>query len=179
MSEHGQRFIQHLQRLAKDNRGGMAALRHALAFPPGTYPKAFPLVEPFVGTDWHSNDPRRKALYAVASLYATHPEANTDSFARAFARVFRKREESPSIEKRFIALLGADPENILDYLRPAVQLLSSEGVGFDYVRLFDDLSIWLRSRAEPERLDRLRQAWARDFYQFPPAFTSTVEGPSE
>lgn len=161
MSEHAERFIEHLSALRERDSGAMAALRHSLTFDPGTYPRAFPYVERFVGADRPANDARRLALYAVAGLFARHPEQQSRSFAAAFGELMRKRE-SPSIEQRFIALLEADASNILNYLRQAISLLAAEDIGLDYARLLDDLAVWMNPNADR---DRLRQRWARDFYR--------------
>ncbi|MCY1534317.1 CRISPR-associated protein Cse2 [compost metagenome] len=174
MSEHAEQFITHLEALKARDRGALAALRHSLAFEPGSYPKAFPYVERFAGAAAHERDARRLALYAVAGLFARHPQQASQSFATALGELLRRRG-SASIEGRFIALLGADAENIVEYLRQGVSLLDAEGVGCDYVRLLDDLSHWMNPTADP---GRLRQRWARDFYraaQAPTAETTDTE----
>jgi len=174
VSPHTQRFIDYLIPLPKKDRGALAILRHSLAFEPGAYPKAFPYVERFVKADCHERDARRLALYAVAALFARHPEHRPQSFAAAFGALFRQRK-SPSIELRFVALLGADAENIFDYLRQAMSLLAADKIGCDYARLLDDLTIWMEPRAT--RLDHLRQRWARDFYRAAEADTDTATPP--
>lgn len=161
MSEHAERFIDHLQALRARDHGALATLRHSLAFVPGAYPKAYPYVERFVGAERPAGDARRLALYAVAGLFARHPRVQAQSFAAAFGALLRKRG-SPSIEQRFVALLGADPDNIADYLRQAFSLLAAEDIGLDHARLLDDLSVWMNPRADR---DRLLQQWARDFYR--------------
>lgn len=169
MSEHAERFIEYLLRLAgkQGDRGAMATLRHSLAFAPGCYPPAYPYVEPFVGNERSVRDARRLALYGVAGLFARHPEHRPQSFASAFGELLRRhvsagKGNGESVEKRFIALLGADPENVLDYLRQAISLLAATELGLDYARLLDDLSHWMRPEGDR---DRLRQIWARDFYR--------------
>lgn len=164
MSEHATAFVAHLQRLKESDRGALATLRHSLAFEPGSYPKAFPYVERFVGSALHERDARRLALYAVAGLFARHPDHKAQSFASAFGELMRSRN-SESIEKRFIALLGADAENIVDYLRQAVSLLAAEGIGCDYARLLDDLSCWMNPIIDAPERNRVRRHWARDFYR--------------
>lgn len=161
MSEHAEQFIAHLNTLKERDRGALAALRHSLAFAPGCYPKAYPYVERFVGAAVHERDARRLALYAVAGLFARHPQQHSRSFATALGELMARRQ-SPSIEGRFIALLGADAENIVDYLRQAISLLAADDIGCDYARLLDDLSYWLNPSADPSLL---RQRWARDFYR--------------
>lgn len=161
MSEYAERFIDHLSTLRERDAGAMATLRHSLTFEPGTYPRAFPYVERFVAADRSANDVWRLALYAVAGLFARHSEQQNRSFATAFGELLRKRE-SQSIEQRFIALLEADADNILDYLRQAISLLAAEDIGLDYVGLLDDLAVWMNPNADR---DRLRQRWAREFYR--------------
>lgn len=161
MSEHAEQFIAHLGALKERDRGALATLRHSLAFAPGCYPKAFPYVERFAGAVTHERDARRLALYAVAGLFARHSQQDSQSFASALGLLMSRRQ-SPSIEGRFIALLGADAENIVDYLRQSISLLAADSVGCDYARLLDDLSLWLNSAADPSVL---RQRWARDFYR--------------
>jgi CRISPR system Cascade subunit CasB len=164
VSEHARDFIDYLKTLKERDRGALAALRHSLAFEPGTYPQAFPYVERFAGLATHERDARRLALYAVAGLFARHPMQNEQSFAASLGNLMRRRESS-SIEKRFIALLGANAENVVDYLRQSISLLAAEDIGCDYARLLDDLSRWMNPAADPAERDRLRQRWARDFYR--------------
>lgn len=162
MNDYAENFIQHLTVLGERDRGALATLRHSLAFEPGTYIKAFPYVERFVGASQHERDGRRLALYAVAALYARHPYQHPQSFASAFGVLYRQRESAPSIENRFIALLEADAENIFDYLRQAIGLLAAGDIGVNYISLMTDLSFWMCSGTN---IDRVRQRWARDFYR--------------
>ncbi|MDX3905106.1 MAG: type I-E CRISPR-associated protein Cse2/CasB [Pigmentiphaga sp.] len=160
-----QDFVAHLEGLVrKKDNAALARLRHSLAFPPGSYPPAFPHVERFVPADAHERDAYRLALYVVAGLFARHPQQTSRSFASAFADLQRRRE-SGSIEQRFVALLGADPDNIANYLRQATTLLAADGIGLDYVQLIEDLSRWMNPYIDPVRRDRIRQHWARDFYR--------------
>jgi CRISPR system Cascade subunit CasB len=163
MSEHAKIFIAHLSRLQKQDRGALAVLRHSLSFAPGAYPPAYPYVERFVGGDRHAADPFRLALYVVAGLFALHPQTAPRSLAASLGELMRKRE-SGSIEKRFIALLGADTENLADYLRQTVTLLAADDLGLNYALLLDELARWLNPYATEAR-DQIRQRWARDFYR--------------
>ena len=164
MSEHAQSFIAYLIGLKDSDRGALAHLKRSLGFDPGAYPRAYPYVERFVGTDKHADDPRRRAMYLAAGLFALHPlHSDGVSFASAFGRIGRERD-SASIEQRFIALLGADTESLPSLLRQSVSLLAADSVGFDYASLLDDLTRWL-DPFKPEARDQLRQRWARDFYR--------------
>lgn len=162
--EDAQRFIDHLQKLKERDRGALAALRHSLAFDPGDDPKAYPHVERFVGREWHATDARRLALYAVAGLFAVHPEAHPRSLAAALGQLLREQDR-PSLELRFRALLEADADAVLPHLRQAVSLLGSAGLGYDHAGLLVDLCDLLNDRADPTWRDRIRRQWARQFYR--------------
>lgn len=167
MNTREDRFVQHLIELnGKKDRGPMAMLRHSLAFEPGQYMKALPLVEPFVAKDWHAQDSRRLALYAVAGLYAKHPKHQEGkSLSAAFGEFQRDRRNegrSNSLERRFIALLEADESAVIDHLRQVIALLASTDAGLDYHQLLRDLTIWMNPAAS--NLDKIKQRWARDFY---------------
>ncbi|BAL94032.1 type I-E CRISPR-associated protein Cse2/CasB [Rubrivivax gelatinosus] len=163
MSEHANAFVQHLQSLALRDRGAIAALRRSLAFAPGTYPPAYPAVERFAAQG-EDREAARRALYLCAGLFALHPaHASGRALATGLGETLIRRD-SPSIEKRFIALLGADPDALADHLRQAISLLAADGVGLDYVLLLADLRDLLDPWNE-ERRDRARQRWARAFYR--------------
>lgn len=163
MSTFSESFVEHLRRLGERDRGALAALRRSLAFAPGAYPPAYPVVERFAAKEG-TREALRLALYLSAGLYALNPRHHSRrSFADALAQAMIERK-SDSIERRFIALLSADAESLPTHLRHAVQLLAAGELGFDFTLLLDDLAVWL----DPWRLDdrdRVRQRWARDFYR--------------
>lgn len=129
-----------------------AALRRSLAFPLGAYPPAMPYVEPFVREEGWG----REAHYLVAGLFALMDGAHQSgrSFAQALWAAGKERD-SKSVEKRFLALLDADRDQIAFRLRQAVGLV--EG-GLDFARLLEDLLDWFH----PNR--RVQARWAREFY---------------
>ncbi|EME5358153.1 type I-E CRISPR-associated protein Cse2/CasB [Pseudomonas aeruginosa] len=155
-------FIGHLQRLQND-RGALAVLRRSLGFAPGAYVPAYPYVERFVGAERHAHDAWRLALYLTAGLFASHPEQGPASLATRFGELMKARD-SASIERRFIALLSADAENLSVYLRQVVSLLAAGKLAFDYGALLNDLAHWLDPYLPVARGDAIRQRWARDFY---------------
>lgn len=163
MSEHASDFIAHLQGLARRDRGALSALRRSLGFEPGSYPPAFPAVERFVAQD--SDSPaQRQALYLTAALFAMHPvQVDRRSLASALGLAMQNRG-SESLEKRFIALLGADAPGLPNHLRQAVSLLAADDLGYDHAALLGDLARLLQPWSDETR-DRVRQRWARDFYR--------------
>ncbi|MEE4463896.1 type I-E CRISPR-associated protein Cse2/CasB [Azotobacter chroococcum] len=164
MSDYAQSFIEYLETLHERDRGALAVLRRSLGFAPGAYAPAYPYVERFVAAERHAQDASRLALYVVAGLYATHPRQGGKSLATSLGELMRQRD-SASIEQRFVALLGADAENLAVYLRQIVSLLAAGDLPLDYAALLKDLSLWLNPRIDPERRDVVRQRWARDFYR--------------
>lgn len=161
---HAAAFVEYLRHLKERDRGALATLRHSLTYSPGDYPRAYPLIERFVGKDWHVNDARRLARYAVAGLFASHPVHQTRTLAAAWGQLMREKDR-PSLEQRFIALLESDAEGVMSHLRQSVSLLAAAGQGFNYEVLLDDLSTALNERADPDARDRLKRRWARDFYR--------------
>ncbi|WPC04511.1 type I-E CRISPR-associated protein Cse2/CasB [Pseudomonas benzenivorans] len=164
MSEYPQSFIAHLERLRERDPGALAKLRRSLGFAPGAYAPVYPYVERFVAVERHAQDASRLALYLVAGLYATHPRQATNSLAASLGELMRLRD-SASIEQRFVALLGADAENLANYLRQIISLLAAGDRPLDYGVLLRDLGVWLNPHVDPERRDAVRQRWARDFYR--------------
>lgn len=164
---HGEKFINHLLELAQSNRGAMAELRRSLSHEPGAHVAAFPYVERHAGNR-HALDAYRKALYLVAGLFALHPKHRKGStFASAYGHLSEQRkrsQKSEGIERRFIALLSADAQSVTTHLRQAVSLLVADDIPCDYVRLLNDLAVWLDPR-KLDHLDALRQRWAQDFYR--------------
>ncbi|QEP44491.1 type I-E CRISPR-associated protein Cse2/CasB [Ectothiorhodospiraceae bacterium BW-2] len=163
MSELTQTYIDYLLRLKESNRAAMAHLKRSLGFTLGGYPRSYPFVEPFVNGDRPAYDAQRLALYLTAGLFAMHPNHQTKTtFAAALGQLAAQR--SDSIEKRFIALLSADPETVANYLRQNMALLASDDLGLNYATLLNDLTEWLNPY-RAERHTAIKQRWARDFYR--------------
>lgn len=151
----GKRFVEWMESLKAQRAWTPArvALRRSVAFDPGTYLPAMPYVEPFVqGLDgW-----KREAYYLVAGLYALKDGAHEEG--RTLARALREAQlarRSDSLEKRFLALLDADRDQIAHRLRQAVGLV--EG-GLDFGQLLEDLLRWFNA-GKP-----VQARWAREFY---------------
>lgn len=154
---NGKRFVEWLESLKgqKAWTPARAALRRSLAFGPGAYPPAMPYVEPFVQRAGEEGW-RREAYYLVAGLYAlkdgAHQQGRTLSQALWEAQQSRGSE---SLEKRFLALLDADRDQIAFRLRQAVNLVDG---GLDFAELLDALTLWFH-RQRPVQV-----RWAKEFY---------------
>jgi len=164
MSDAARSFVAYLIDLKERDRGALARLKRSLASDPGTDSQVFPYIERFVGRERPDGDSWRLALYLCAGLFALNPSHREgSSLGTAYGRAVQVRE-SESLEARFMALLGAEPERLPVILRQIVSILASDSEALDYVRLLDDLAQWLNPWNHEAR-DRLRQRWARDFYQ--------------
>jgi CRISPR system Cascade subunit CasB len=151
-------FIKWLEELNGNDRRVRAVLRRSLAFEPGTFPAAYPYVEwslPDSAGAWH-----RKVQYLVAGLWAQHwREGRHDALpiGKAGASLRSSSSGSDSTERRFIALLDSDSDQLPHRLRQIVALLK------DYPLDFEALRLGLLAWNDDRRLTQ--QRWARDFYR--------------
>jgi len=161
-------FIEWLEDLNAKDTKVRAVLRRSLAFEPGTFPPAYPYVEPFVkdqDSSW-----RRKMLYLASGLWAAHwregragaPMPIGEACA-VFDSEKRKtmsmddRRKSSSTEKRFVTLLDADSDQLPNRLRQMVALLKEQAIDFE--ALSKGLLDWNDDQK------RTQNAWARDYYR--------------
>lgn len=152
------RFIEWLEGLNRKETKVRAVLRRSLTFDPGTFPPAYPYVEPFVNDN--DNSWRRMMLYLVAGIWAMHWRQGRSDVPRkiGYACADHQRvSRSGSTERRFISLLDADREQLPHRLRQMIALLKEQTIDFD--ALLVDLLYW----NDDEK--RTQNAWARDFYR--------------
>ncbi|WP_027883564.1 type I-E CRISPR-associated protein Cse2/CasB [Meiothermus rufus] len=82
------------------------------------------------------------------------------TLGHAVAELYLARNQSQSIEQRFIALLDADEEQLPYRIRQMVQLLKGgEGISIYWPELLRDLLAWKREHRP------VQQKWARAFYR--------------
>jgi CRISPR system Cascade subunit CasB len=140
-------FIDWLESWNRKDTKVRAVLRRSLSFEPGVFAPAYPYVEPFVKDE--DNRWRREMLYLVAGLWAAHWREGQNeqpmSLGRASA-VYHAASGSASTERRFIALLDADANQLPHRLRQMIALLKG-------------LLHW----NDDQR--RTQKTWARDFYR--------------
>lgn len=150
-------LIPWLEQLGQENRKVRAVLRRSLAQAPGEHVPAFPYVEPFLSSDttaW-----RRQMHYLVAGLWASHWREGRTSAPLSIGHACRnhwQQSESNSTERRFIALLDADSQQLPHRLRQMVSLLKEYPLDFD--ALLTGLVYWNNERKTTQN------RWARDFY---------------
>lgn len=172
-----ERFVAGLtQSVEREDRAALAALRRALGTTPGSRPEAARVLYRLLPANvpqWRERD-----CWLLAGLFALHPRSLehppggygltlADSL-RQLARV--EAVSSEGVERRLIALLNAEREDLDDHLRHAVAQLRAHDVGVDYVQLLRDLRGW---GAEERWVQR---RWSRAYWGQLEQAQPTTEG---
>lgn len=151
-------LVEELTERAQKESKVRAVLKRSLAFDPGTYPPAFPYVEHRLKNE--DGEWKRSVYYLVAGLWAMHWRERGSGVGQSIANTCRilywDRDQSPSIEQRFIALLDADSGQLPYRLRQMIALLKDCDI--DFSKLSNDLLSW----KHPDKFIQIR--WAREFY---------------
>lgn len=157
--EYKNDFIDFLKKLKREkNRAAMAHLRRGLGKPAGTSTEMYPYIGKFLPKE--PNYRYENALYLVGSLFGLYSDAN-DMKGNFGDSMFQIKDESGSIEKRFVALLNANCEDLHQHLRQAVGLLKAKEKPVNWERLFKDITNW----ESDNRYVQLN--WARGFWGSP------------
>ncbi len=163
--KHEHSFVTYLESL-KEDRGALAALRRGLGQPPGSAPSMYPYVVPRLPASAYPGSWQEQTYYLIAALFALHPVGTAEgNLGNHFARLRDPNaENNDALERRFTAILTADPADMHIYLRQAISFLKShEETPVNWHRLMWDL---LRM-GNPEKLADVRQFWARAFWGAP------------
>ena len=101
-------------------------------------------------------DPKQIGKFAlVSSLFAFHRlPAQHETMGRSFARI----KGSESLEKRFISLLDAQGNELIQRLREVIGLAKSQEIPIDYGSLLRDILSW----ENPDQAVQFQ--WARDYW---------------
>ena len=157
-------FITYLETLAED-RGALAALRRGLGQPPGTVPDMFPYVVPRLPNNVFPGSWPEKSYYLIASLYALHPKSvPIGNLGNHFSTILDPDpDRNEAIERRFTALLTANPEDLHIYLRQAISFLKSkEETPINWHALMWDVL----ALGYPDRAQGVQKRWANAFWRY-------------
>lgn len=167
MNEIHQRsaFMEYLLSLKPEqNKGVLARLRRGLGQPPSLDIGMYPLI------DWYIRDDQKetwrgKVHYLVAAMYASHP-SHTDeklNFGQHLAKAAAQLSDLVPTEKRFLALLNTDEDDLYRRLPDFVGLLKRKEIPVNWEELFKDLCYWSSPTREVQR------HWANGFWYYRPA----------
>lgn len=150
-------FIERLEEWSSRDSKVRAVLRRSLTFDLGKFPSAYPYVEIFLNSE--ENSWKREMYYLVAGLWAAHRELDKSrgkiSIAQACAEYLNSTKSS-SFEKRFIAVIDADSDQLPHRLRYLVAILKDYPIDFSV--LLKDLLYWNSKQKHTQ------MRWAREFY---------------
>lgn len=150
-----------------DARARRARVRRGVGQVPGDAPDVSRVIEPLLSRVAAQISPQNRQAfddlaYIIAPLYALHPQSvNTGTMGTHFRQLVGPGEVPASVERRFVALLGAGLEELPEVLRQAVLLLRAQAIPINWPQLFADLLHWSRS----EGRIRVQRAWSRDFWR--------------
>ena len=125
------KFIEWIESINSKDTKVRAVLRRSLSFDPGTFPQAYPYVEPFVKNE---NNWRREAHYLVAGLWAAHWREGRSGERLPIGKAcaaYQNASGSTSTERRFITLLDADCDQLPHRLRQTLALLKEYNLDFE------------------------------------------------
>lgn len=182
----------YLSALATDenrDRAKLAALRRGLGQPGGWDPQLAGIVNPRIGD---IAERRTTICYQVAALFGLHPvgwKRGGDDSARYENRSFTQSlhlyasERSQNgggslddikqpLDRRVMALLNADSDDVFTHLRYAVSLLRNSKIPVDWGKLILDLDRW----DEPDR--KVQRTWSRAWWPAPPWVDGGTSGAS-
>ncbi len=162
---------------ADKDRGIFAALRSGLGKSPGEASRMFPYVAKFL----RSSDPTNASVIAVfltGALYAKHPNQKDDiTLGRALKNSVKTLDNPEGkhgengVEARLVACLDAHYEDMQPHIEGLISLCQSANQGLDWYRFRWDLQALVDDNEG--RRDRVRMAWAKDFWQHNPTAAQT------
>ncbi len=159
------KLITYLQKLkSSEDSGALAALRQGLSYEPGGYFKAYKYTETEDAVDDERIKPFDIAIRSlIGGLYALNRDEGSrgpidKSLGATIKALYMDREQSPSIEQRFLTLLDSDRDQLPQRLRQMMALLKEYKI--DWEKLLNALYQW----DHPDRY--IQRKWAMDFYHF-------------
>lgn len=173
-------LIRALERMWEaDDRATLASLRRGMGQRPGSVLETSRIVEHMLDED----DPEyvRETLYIIAPLFAYHPASDDgnrwqSNMGSHFRSLSGENEDPPAnVERRFMALLASEPDDLPDTLRQAISLLKSKPVPVNWRNLFDDVQAWIDRRTEGEaKRKEVRLRWSSSFWRLPKPTTDKI-----
>jgi CRISPR type I-E-associated protein CasB/Cse2 len=163
-TKHEQAFVASLEGYhRRGDRAALAALRRGFGKEPWEAPEMYPFVVPYLISELPAR--REQAFFVTASAFAQHPSvgvsqeppAGRRNLGGALRETFiHTPEDAPATERRFVALLKADREDLTEHLWRVVTFLRSKEMDVDWRQFVHDL-------ARPS-WSQVRREWASSFW---------------
>lgn len=154
----------------------LAKLRRGIGKEPGSQPNLWEWTLDGLPENLQGNDERpsfgERAVHSALTLFALHQQGKeiktkcmsepNVTLGGAMREIIRRDpDREAAIKRRFTATVTADSyEELVWHLRGLVQLLRTEDIKLDYPSLAGELFDF----QFPERRDRIRLRWGRQFY---------------
>lgn len=166
-----------LQSVSSTARGTLAKMRGAVFDTPGQVPELWETtiggIAEYDEAKWQRKlddvtpTPHERAAHLTMCLYAVHQQSRPDlvhksgeGLGKAIKALFNTQNQSPSVQKRFFALVTSDDLTELSvHLKAMVSQLRQHKISLDYGRLAEDL-LYFQSAGR----DRVRLRWSRDYH---------------
>ena len=152
-----EKIIDHLEGyVGKDDRAALAHLRRGLGKEPGLAMEMSPYVMPWIKELYDE-----KSYFLIASLIGLYPTKSWDkhgkynNLGKSLSMI---DDPSESMEKRFIALLNANEEDLPEHLRQIVDFLKSKEKPINWLLLLKDTKNWSHDSKY------VQKKWARGFW---------------
>lgn len=158
-------IIAYLKKLAeRQDRAALAHLRRGLGQRPGESMEMYPYVGRFITEK--TNESHDRAVFLTSALFADYADAtqNVGDLGRSVKLI---ADTSDSIERRFVALLDAEADDLHYYLRQMIGLLKAKSIAVNWNQLFNDIRDW----GKPSR--SVQRRWARSFWGTPDTIKTT------
>ncbi len=149
-------YLKNLEKPPKDS-AALAHLRRGLGRKPGAAMEMYPYVGRFLTHE--TKQSYESAVFIVAALFAFYPDAKNAS-GNLGASLRQLKDKSDSIEKRFVALLNAEADELPYHLRQMIGLLKSgeKPIPVNWEQLFKDIQHWNNDQRFVQR------KWAEQFW---------------
>lgn len=157
---------------SRRDRGALAGLRKGLGEPKGWHPAVSMVVDRAIG-DVDLYNSQRDVLNITAALFSLHPHIRRrdegvwgtslmESLSQLQKSLGRTSDEDrQALDRRVMALLNANKEDVFHHLRHLIRLFRNSDVAIDWMQLAHDLDRW----ASPER--SVQRRWARNWWGAP------------
>lgn len=150
-------FISYLENFVrKDDRAALAHLRRGLGRENAA--EMFPYISGWTANLYPKDENAYFLVASLIGLYPTNSWKSDEKYNNLGNSLSFLKEESGSIERRFVALLNADEEDLPHHLRQIVSILKSKDAPINWLQLLRDIKYWSADN------NNVQREWAKGFW---------------